>query len=457
MRLLLAALPVLLATGAVASSACGGGAQTQTATSTGGAGGGGGGEPTTTTSSTTTTTTTTVIDAGPDVDNGMVSTTYPASHFVAPQIAWSGGPVLASPKLVPVFFANEDAFMQMQLTDYVSKIGGTQYFAAATAEYGISPAVSLSPVILTETAPDQIDDTDIQTWLAGKLNADDPAWPAPDANTVYLLHYPEGTGVTQHTSVGVLLACQNFGGYHNSTPLDVAHASMDVAYAVLPRCATFYPATAPGTKQTKYIGIDAATGIESHEILEAVTDPFPLVNPTYVEPDQNHIYWDLVVGGGEVGDMCQSFPHAFNKFVELPYLVQRTWSNQAAAAGKDPCVPPMPGEVYFNSAPFLKDSIKVPGLGYVKGVKIAVGNTATVEIDLFSEADTGGPWNVSVMDVGTPQTLDLSLDRDSGQNGEKLHLTITVNAKNPNGYAPFQLMSTLGQTTTLWYGAVGYQ
>lgn len=459
MRVSFALLVAVLSAGALAVPACGSN-KAQTTSSAGGSGagggsGGGGGAGGTT----STTSTSTVTDAGIDVDHGMVSTTYPAPHQAAPQVIWGGGPVLTAPKLVPVFFANDDMNTVAALTDFDNKIGATNYFMATTSEYGASAAVTLPAVMLTEDAPSQIDDSAIQTWLAGKLDANDPAWPAPDANTLYLIHYPSTTGITQSTQGQVEISCQEFGGYHNSTQLDAPHGGIDVPYAVLPRCPMFYPATAAGTPQTEFTGINAATGPESHEIIEATTDPFPLSgSPAYVQPDENHLYWYVALGGGEVGDMCQAFPHAFNKFLDLPsYLVQRGWSNQAAKAGQDPCVPAIPGEVYFNSATVLNDALKVPELGTIKGVKIPVGSTGTVEIDLFSAADTGGPWDVSVVDLSNPPTMDLSLDRSSGQNGEKIYLTITVNAKDPQGFAIFQLISSLGQTETLWFGAVGYK
>jgi hypothetical protein len=130
----------------------------------------------------------------------------------------------------------------------------------------------------------------------------------------------------------------------------------------------------------------------------------------------------------------------------------------AAKAGSDPCVPELPGEVYFNTAPVLKDTIQIMGLP-LKGAKIPVGQSETIELDLFSEADTGGPWNVDVEDanvlMGGPSTMSFSLDRTSGQNGEKLHLTITVNKASPYGAGAFLITSSLGQTSTYWIGLVG--
>jgi hypothetical protein len=307
------------------------------------------------------------------------------------------------------------------------------------------------PVVLTEMAPPTLDDTAIQTWLAGKLNGNDPLWPAADDNTVYVLHYPSGTSITIPSPMGGTSAsCVQFGGYHSEIALDAAHMSQAVSYAVVPRCQLF----------GNLAGIDAVTGAESHELIEAVTDPYPMTNPAWAQVDGPHIYWELILGGGEVGDMCAQFPSSFTKFSELSYTVQRTWSNAAAKAGKDPCVPEVPGEVYFNSAPLLKDNITVQGLPVtMKGAKIPVGSSKTIELDLFSEGDTGGPWTVDIVDgatlMGGSPTMTFSLDQTSGQNGQMLMLTINVLKSTIYGADVFVVRSTLGTTTNWWLGLVG--
>ena len=85
----------------------------------------------------------------------------------------------------------------------------------------------------TEAAPASIDDAAIQTWLSGKLNADDLAFPAHTANTVYVLFCPSGTTVTVAGST----SCQSFGVYHQNFALDDAHGASSVACAVVPRWA----------------------------------------------------------------------------------------------------------------------------------------------------------------------------------------------------------------------------
>jgi hypothetical protein len=113
-------------------AACGGGNSTMQAS---GAGGGNGSASHASVSasstgvgaaSSSTTSSSGAPDAGPDVDNGMPSTDYPAPHPAAPQVInLMSGTVLSAPKLVPVFFANEDPTMQASLIDFVNNIGNT--------------------------------------------------------------------------------------------------------------------------------------------------------------------------------------------------------------------------------------------------------------------------------------------------------------------------------------------
>ena len=453
----LAFLGVLSMTSAVAA-ACGSTTEFASGSTTSGSGGAGGGAAVTTSSSSTattvsstaattsTTSSTTGGTGGSDIGNP--STTYPAPHPVPPHVQDYGGPVLAQPRIVPVFFSNDDPDYVAQLEDFLSKVGATQYWAANTQEYGIGPATSTAPVLLTETATGTTTDDAIQTWLSGKLNGNDPAWPVADANTVYALHYPTGLTITEQGSQ----SCQDFGGYHSNITLDANHGNLNVAYAVVPRCGDFDGLT----------GVDSVTAAESHELLEASTDPYPNVDPAYASVDDGHFYWSIALGGGETGDMCAQQLSSFTTFPELAYTVQRAWSNKAAAAGHDPCVPSLPGEVYFNAAPEMSDTIDLNIMGgsaVFKGVKVPVGQTKTIPIDLFSDADTGGPWDVQVIDYaqlsGQPSQLDLSLDETSGQNGQKLHLTIGVPKATQYGVELFFVISSMGNTQNAWIGIVG--
>jgi hypothetical protein len=160
--------------------------------------------------------------------------------------------------------------------------------------------------------------------------------------------------------------------------------------------------------------------------------------------------------------MCAQDPAAFTKFPPFAYTVQRIWSNASAMAGQDPCLPLLPSEVYFNSAPELSDTINLNLFGQslsFTGVTIPVGSTTTIPLDLFSTAPTTGPWRVTVQDFSQlmqgPQELQLSLDNTSGSNGDKLNLTIKVEQASQYGAELFFIVSSLNGQEHYWIGAVG--
>jgi hypothetical protein len=388
-------------------------------------------------------------DLGPDlIDNGAPSTNYPAPFPTPPQVESPGGPVLAAPKIVPVFFMNDDPTVTSKITDFLTKVGTTNYWKTAGAEYGVGPASATLPIALAEAAPTTIDDSAIQLWLQYKLNTNDAAWPVPDKNTVYVISYPSTTTITQQGGRGVQSSCTDFGGYHGSITLDAAHFNRHVAYAVIPRCDTF----------GNLSGLDALTGAASHELLEASTDPYPRDDPAYATVDTDHFYWQFILGGGEIGDLCAQDPASFTMFAELPYVVQRTWSNNAVAAGHDPCVPSLDKEVYFAAAPELNDTITAGGGSFTEmGVVVPVGTSKTVTIDLFSDGDTNGDFAVQVMDSsqfigGLPSSAyKMKLDRTTGVNGEKVHVTIQrLQTTMRNGV--FVVTARIGVTEHFWLG-----
>ena len=94
-----------------------------------------------------------------------------------------------------------------------------------------------------------------------------------------------------------------------------------------------------------------------------------------------------------------------------------------------------------------------------KGVSIPVGQTKTVELDLYSDAPTSGPWKVSVLDLtsaffGGPTALTFTLDKSEGQNRDTIMLTIKAVAKSALGASPFWVQSDLGKTTNVSLGLV---
>jgi hypothetical protein len=391
-----------------------------------------------------------VVEGGEPLDAGAggeaeAGPSYPAEAPPVPTVVSMGGSVMASPRIVPVFFSNDDAATIAAVTDFVSRVGTTDYWSATTAEYGVGPATSAGAATMgaSDDPSGSIDDSAIQTWLVTKLEVADAALPAPDAQTVYVLFYPAGVTVTFQGGQ----SCTSFEGYHDETALDAAHGATPVAYAVVPRCGDL-----DGVD-----GVPAITGVASHELVEVATDPFPLSSPAYLQVDAAHFYWTDVLGGSEVADMCAHVPGALVSLDALPYTVQRTWSNASARAGHDPCVPVPAGEVYFNAAPSL-GVVTTSANGQavqVDGVNAAVDASVTVPLHLFSDAPTSGPWTVTARPAaGWEGELTFSFDRASGADGDVLGMTVHVVGAGKYERELFVVTSTLGATEHTWFGMV---
>ena len=381
-----------------------------------------------------------IVDGGPPDVLG-----FPADHPAAPRAVSEGGRVLSTPRLVPIVFAGDP--WAGQLATFVSTMASptaASWWTAAGSEYGVGLPTSAPLITVAETPPTAIDNDAIATWLSGKLDGTHPEFGAADPTAIYTIFYPETTSITLMGSA----SCTDFGGYHNQATLA---SGTSVAFAVLPRCSGFVPGA------TDFEGVTAAT---SHEWIEAATDPFIFTKAAFDLPDGDHLAW-RIFPGTEVGDMCSDQQTSFY-MSSIGYELQRIWSNSAAAASHDPCVPAS-GAVYFNSAPVLTDDVTIDfgegkGPEATKGAKIAIGASKTIEVDLFSDAPTSGAWTVQAFDIGallggTP-SLSFSWDRTSGKNGDKLHLTIRVTGDGFGGGSEFAIRSTLGTTRHYWYGLV---
>jgi hypothetical protein len=368
---------------------------------------------------------------------------FPASHPPPPTEESAGGPILEQPTVTPIFFSGDDSNVETLVGNFLTALSASPYWTEVTSEYGVGGLMVYPAIQLPVSAPPAVQDADVQTLLLTALNGDNSTFPTPADGTILAVLYPSGTSITDSSG---LASCVDFGGYHGSIQLDAAHGSQNVGYIVLPRCSSF-----DGLTDT-----DALTASLSHELIESATDPFSS-NPAYNGPDDAHAFWPLALGGGEVTDMCGQTNASYVEAIP-PYWVARSWSNASAAAGHDPCLPTTPCTAYFASVPVLTDSVMIDSVT-MPDVHIPAGQTGTIELDLFSDGPTSGPWSVAVTQVnGDPSTvgqLGFSLDESSGQNGDVLHLSITVQQASEVEIEPFYVFSTLGRQQSVWIGLVG--
>ena len=405
-------------------------------------------------------------DAAPDVDNGAPSTSYPAPHPALPQLTnLAGGPILKTPKIYLVFYPGYPYVSDLET--FATKMSQASFWGAITSQYGVGAITVGGTITLTgETPPSSISSTDLQTWVGTELQSGKLGTPDPEG--IYTVVFPSTTVVTMPNPIVPTLApvqsCQAFGGYHDNATIALTDggAAVNYSYAIIPTCDTV---------------VDDLTAVISHEWIEAATDPFLTAggafaltggpDSAFFSVDADHAVWALL-GGGEAGDLCES--EGNNAYVTPPdigYTVQRSWSNLLASQSHDPCAPDIAGQAYFNSAPVLPETVSfttsLTGTIVTQGVTIPAGTSKTIEVDLFRDADTGGPWTVTADDLlfkeygsyGLPNTLSFAWDRTQGVNGEKLHLTITVTKESIfNGGHAFMITSTQGTRQVVWPGLI---
>jgi hypothetical protein len=360
------------------------------------------------------------------------------TSFGLPQAVSLGGPVLKAPRILPITYLGDD--LADQIEDFVGSIGCTPYWQSVVSEYGVGQAQMLTPIRLPTAAPATMSDTQIASYLSKQIAAKADGFTDPPENVIYAFFFPTGTTVELFGDQ----SCTSFGGYHSST----TYAGGTAAYAVIPRC-----------NGDDFTSVSSAA---SHEFIEAATDPNPETNAAYLLPDDNHIAFSML-GGGEVGDLCEFSRTADFTPSGYPFMVQRTWSNASILAGHDPCVPAQPGP-YLSGIPDQPDTVSVMHTGSgstTRGIAIPVGGTRTVDVHFHSDDPTVTSWTISAMDAsrfsGDTSHLTLALDTTTATVGQVAHLTITRNSQSTiYGAEPFVIRSTSSaKTSSSWIGLVG--
>lgn len=392
-----------------------------------------------------------------DAASGDVTTTsgdaqafVPTVHPDLPQVLNMGGKVLTNPRVVPVLYSDDPYGADVQ--KLLQQIAASTYWPTIASEYGVGPLQIGSPILQSGKAPAKLAEGDTLAWLDKGLADPSTPWGKVDANTIYMLVIPPQTDFISGTGSDAVSCCADRGGYHDEVQL----AGTLVPYAVV--CACAYP-------ELGLNALDDLTSTIAHELIEAATDPFSVSAPAFSQQSNADAAW-TDISDGEVGDLCE-FNQDSNIHVSgIDYLVTRSWSNLAAAAGHEPCLPsPDPGP-YFAAAPLVKDTVNILDfLGnpvQAKGVKIGLGQSRTVDVQLFSDGPVSGPWQVKAYDFEqeiqgqAKPKLAFTWDKSTGNNGDVLHLTIQVLATDSNwGGELFLIESKLGSRTSEWMGVVG--
>jgi hypothetical protein len=249
------------------------------------------------------------------------------------QLDYNCGTLLAQVKLFTIYYTAAAATAdRAEYADFYASIVQSTYFDWIR-EYDsgsyklrrgtyIGDYVDMTPN--TMPAQGSLDDSQIGPYLQALLAAT-PSLPQPDANTLYMIHFPPGVTITQGGHSSCNGGDQYFCAYHSGAAASGQVGT--VRYSVIPYlgdngctqgCGGGTGKVSPDTEVTA-----------SHEIMEAVTDA-----DVWSGSNSKLGWYDQSgngtgtgqcpgSGAGEVGDICNGDVASVGK-----YKVQKIWSNK---------------------------------------------------------------------------------------------------------------------------------
>ena len=193
-------------------------------------------------------------------------------------LSYHGGPLIQNVEVTAIYWGSAWSVdpLRTSLDEFLAFAVGSSLIDQL-AEYNV-PGFTIghgrlvqSVLVADQEPPNPVDDTDIQNFLRQMLV---DKLPAPNTNSLYFVFTPSGVTVTMQGAA----SCQNFCGYHSWLPNSAPYV-VD-PYDDCPGC-QFVPGDIVGS----------TTVPTSHELCEAITDPFGTG------------WWDDVTGE-EIGDKC---------------------------------------------------------------------------------------------------------------------------------------------------------
>jgi hypothetical protein len=354
----------------------------------------------------------------------------PSDHPELPQVTNYGGPVLAAPEVWTVVWPGDED-LGARINKFTGWMLQSDFWINSMGEYGVGAGKAKGVIVLPSAAPATIDDKDLKPLVKSVV-----AMLGEPTNSNSLIQFvvPEAVKQTMQGGQG----CNDYGGYHSQTR-STTGGSMSIPYAVNLQCHE-------GTKTL----FDLLTEVVTHEVAEASSDPLPFNQPGWTN--------DTVLLGGEIGDLCveltttftATFPGDVDAGVAAStekYVVQRLYSQKAAAAGKtDPCVP-APMTPYFNVALDPTDAV-------VKTDPSSGSGDTMVKVEPYSMGDVGDiQWTV----YGADMVSGLKIDPSSGtaRAGETIRMNIHADKAAKGQQVPLVVEAkTSDGTINEWFGSI---
>lgn len=370
-----------------------------------------------------------VTEQKPATETGPYAATQ-TDPSAFPQVANSGGSVVASPKVMPIYF--DGYTYRAKLDSFHEKLQGSKYWNNSVSEYGVGALSVLPGVTISGAAPASISDDGIQTWLKSKFT--DGTLGTPDQDIAYAVYYPKSTTVTLDGD----RSCSSFGGYHSEVNLG---GGKKVGYAVIPTC----------DEASLYI-------TASHEYVEWATDRFPYTAAAYQQMEPKFAMFGLLAGG-EISDVCtflegtqaQALGKRTSGYVpeDIGFTVQRHFSNKLSAAGHFPCAPDYNG-TFLVAIPQLTESYPVGQFGGNVDIMTTTDGSGEIKLKIHSDKAVSEPWRLfaSALSMNGGQAkMNVKLDKTKVVPGDEVTLTISDSQENQAG---IMLITSNGTDAHSW-------
>jgi hypothetical protein len=259
----------------------------------------------------------------------MSNTSASSSNLV-----YYGGPVIANVKVYAVFWGSAvDSDLQKNIGGFYQAAVNSTYIdwmteyntsiAAVDGRQGTNQTIGRGSylgeiTISPSNGSKSLSDTDIQAEIESQVAK--KVLPVPDDNTLFMVYFPSGVSI----SIEGGKSCQSFCAYHNGFK---SQSLGNVFYGVMPDLGSGMCSLGCGTESDVF---DSTTSVSSHELFEAITDPFPTPadKPTFPQA------WNTT-SGEEIGDLCASN----DTQIATPgrtYVVQQLWDNATRRCAPGP-------------------------------------------------------------------------------------------------------------------------
>ena len=246
----------------------------------------------------------------------LVDSAAPQPNAAAAKLVYMNGPLLQHTKVFMVFYAPGYPYKE-QLVSFYKAVLQSSYIDMLqeydTTNYKIRRGSYLGLYEDTNTNPATVKQVNPETYLVGLLTA--KKIPAPDADTLYMLYFPNKIDPTDPMGAASCISNGQFCAYHNS----VSFGGQSVYYGVIPDTVTGGGCVG-GCGPSGFGGLSS---VSSHEFVETMTDP-----------DVTSAGW-YDNANGEIGDICNGKPACLdgsaNPCASTTFTVQLEWSNQKKA------------------------------------------------------------------------------------------------------------------------------